>query len=48
MTKLVLTKDEVNIVSDNQISMFANDFSSNITKILDLFYNQKLVQIFYI
>ena len=42
MTKLVLTKDEVNIVSDNQISMFyANDFSSNISKILDLFYKQE-------
>ncbi len=42
MTKLVLTKDEVNIVSDNQISMFyANDFSSNIIKILDLFHKHK-------
>ena len=42
MTKLVLTKDEVNIVSDNQISMFyANDFSSNIAKILDLFHKQE-------
>lgn len=42
MTKLILTKDEVNIVSDNQISMFyANDFSSNITKILDLLHKQE-------
>ena len=42
MTKLVLTKDEVNIVSDNQISMFyANDFSSNIIKILDLFHKHE-------
>ena len=42
MTKLILTKNEISIVSDSQISMFyANDFSSNITKILDLFYKEE-------
>ena len=42
MTKLLLMKDKIEVVSDNKISMFyANDFSNNILQIIDLIHKNK-------
>ncbi len=44
MTKLILTQENIKVISDNKISMsFASDFSENFLRILNLFYKEQLI-----